>query len=105
MSSFFAPKQDVNPCGNGSEDLIKRINRENNTKKNKYSGTNFDDFLKEEAIYNEVKALAQKELEALCSEDPLELNDTYNLPEDPPGASSDFSNGSDRPATSKKQAV
>ena len=31
-------------------------------KKNKYSGSNFDDFLKEEGIYDEVKALAQKEL-------------------------------------------
>lgn len=33
-------------------------------KKNRYSGSSFDDFLKEEAIYNEVKALAKKELEA-----------------------------------------
>ena len=31
-------------------------------KKNKYSGSNFDDFLKEEGIFDEVKALAQKEL-------------------------------------------
>ena len=30
--------------------------------KNKYSGSSFDDFLKEEAIYEEVKTLAQKEL-------------------------------------------
>ena len=31
-------------------------------KKNKYSGSNFDDFLKDEGIYDEVKTLAQKEL-------------------------------------------
>ena len=31
-------------------------------KNNKYSGSNFDDFLKEEGIFDEVKALAQKEL-------------------------------------------
>ena len=31
-------------------------------KKNKYSGSGFDDFLKEEGIYKEVKTLAQKEL-------------------------------------------
>ena len=30
-------------------------------KKNKYSGSSFDDFLKEEGIYEEVKTLAQKE--------------------------------------------
>lgn len=33
-------------------------------KKNKYSGSNFDDFLKEEGIFDEVKTLAQKELSA-----------------------------------------
>ncbi len=33
-------------------------------KKNKYSGSNFDDFLKEEGMLDEVKALAQKELSA-----------------------------------------
>lgn len=31
-------------------------------KKNKYSGSSFDNFLKEEGIYEEVKTLAQKEL-------------------------------------------
>ena len=31
-------------------------------KKNKYSGSSFDDFLTEEGIFDEVKALAQKEL-------------------------------------------
>ena len=51
-------------------------------KKNKYSGSNFDDFLKEEGIFEEVKALAQKELVA---EDSLEQDDTYDLPEDSPG--------------------
>lgn len=30
-------------------------------KKNKYSGSSFDDFLKEEGIYEEVKTLAQSE--------------------------------------------
>ncbi len=53
--------------------------------KNKYSGSDFDDFLKEEGIYEEVKALAQKELEALRSEEPLESDDTYDLPEEQPG--------------------
>ena len=33
-------------------------------KKNKYSGSSFDNFLKEEGIYEEVKTLAQKELAA-----------------------------------------
>ena len=33
-------------------------------KKNKYSGSSFDDFLKEEGLYEEVKVLAQKELAA-----------------------------------------
>ena len=33
-----------------------------NMKKNKYSGSNFDDFLKEAGIFHEVKTLAQKEL-------------------------------------------
>ena len=33
-----------------------------NMKKNKYSGSSFDDFLKEEGIYEEIKTLAQKEL-------------------------------------------
>ena len=33
-------------------------------KKNKYSGSSFDDFLKEEGIYEAVKVLAQKELAA-----------------------------------------
>ena len=33
-------------------------------KKNKYSGSSFDDCLKEEGIYEEVKTLAQKELAA-----------------------------------------
>ena len=54
-------------------------------KKNRYSGSSFDDFLKEEGIYEEVKVLAQKELEALRSEEPLELNDTYDLPRNSPG--------------------
>lgn len=38
--------------------------RERSMKKNKYSGSSFDDFLKEEGIYEEVKTLAQKELAA-----------------------------------------
>ena len=33
-------------------------------KKNKYSGSSFDDFLREEGIFEEVKALAEKELAA-----------------------------------------
>ena len=36
--------------------------RERSMKNNKYSGSSFDDFLKEEGIYEEVKTLAQKEL-------------------------------------------
>ena len=35
---------------------------ERSMKKNKYSGSSFDDFLKEEGIYEEVKTLAQEEL-------------------------------------------
>lgn len=33
-------------------------------KKHRYSGSSFDDFLKEEGIFEEVKTLAKKELEA-----------------------------------------
>lgn len=36
---------------------------------NKYSGSNFDDFLKEEGIFEEVSLLTQRRLEALPAED------------------------------------
>ena len=45
-------------------------------KKNKYSGSSFDDFLKEEGIFEEVKTLAQKEL--------VKLDDNAKHPEDSP---------------------
>ena len=51
-------------------------------KKNKYSGSNFDDFLKEEGIYEEVKTLAQKELaEARCKRYPKSNNDSEHVSE------------------------
>ena len=46
-------------------------------KKNKYSGSSFDDFLKDEGIFDEVKALAQKELAA---EGSLESDDASEAP-------------------------
>ena len=46
-------------------------------KKNKYSGSSFDDFLKEEGIFDEVKALAQKEL---AVEGSLESDDVSEVP-------------------------
>lgn len=46
--------------------------------KNKYNGSSFDDFLKEEGIYEEVTELAQKELAN------LQDNDTAKFPEAPP---------------------
>ena len=48
--------------------------------KNKYSGSNFDDFLKEEGIYEEVKVLAQKELKVLRDKGLLESDATNELP-------------------------
>ena len=45
-------------------------------KKNKYSGSSFDDFLKEEGIFEEVKTLAQNEL--------AKLDDNDRNPEDSP---------------------
>ncbi len=50
-------------------------------KKNKYSGSSFDDFLKEEGIYEEVTALAQKELQALQTGEP----DDTEIIDDSPG--------------------
>ena len=50
-------------------------------KKNKYSGSSFDDFLKEEGIYEEVTALAQKELQALPTGEP----DDTEIIDDSPG--------------------
>ncbi|MDE0316271.1 MAG: hypothetical protein OXM61_15330 [Candidatus Poribacteria bacterium] len=49
-------------------------------KKNKYSGSSFDDFLKEEGIFEEVTAIAQKELEVSHNKDSLESDDTSELP-------------------------
>ena len=43
-------------------------------------GSNFDDFLKEEGIFEEVTALAQKELEVLRDANPLESDDTSEPP-------------------------
>ncbi len=44
------------------------------------SGSNFDDFLKEEGIFEEVTALAQKELAISRYEAPLEPDDTSEFP-------------------------
>ena len=49
-------------------------------KKNKYSGSNFDDFLKEAGIFEEVTALAQKELTISRDANPLESDDTSEFP-------------------------
>ena len=38
--------------------------------KNKYSRSSFDDFLKDEGVFEEVKAPAQKRWEELQTEDP-----------------------------------
>ena len=53
--------------------------------KHQHRGSDFDDFLKDEGIFEEVKVLAQKELETLPSENLLEPDDTYDVPEDSPG--------------------
>lgn len=53
--------------------------------KDQHRGSDFDDFLKDEGIFEEVKRLAQKELEASHPENSLESDDTYDLPEDSPG--------------------
>ena len=52
----------------------------NNVQKNKYSGSNFDDFLKEEGIYEDVKTLAQKELKVLRDKGSLESDAANELP-------------------------
>lgn len=49
-------------------------------KKNRYSGSNFDDFLKEEGIYEDVKTLAQKELKVLRDKGSLESDAANELP-------------------------
>lgn len=84
MSSFFAPKQDVNPCEKGSGDLIKRIN--------------FDDFLKDEGVFDEVKALAQKEL---VVEGSLESDNASEVPKGSSNASQGLSDGCDTSSISK----
>ena len=53
--------------------------------KDQHRGSDFDDFLKDEGIFEEVKELAQKELEVSHPENPLESDNTYNLPEDSSG--------------------
>ncbi len=52
---------------------------------NKHSGSNFDDFLKEEGIFEEVSALTEKRLAALRAGEVVEVDDTYELPEDSTG--------------------
>ena len=49
---------------------------------NKYHGSKFDDFLKEEGIYEEVKALAQKRWKELKTED---MSDTPEIIEESSG--------------------
>jgi hypothetical protein len=49
---------------------------------NKYSGSNFDDFLKEKGIFDEVSALTKKRLAALRAGEIVEVDDTSELPED-----------------------
>lgn len=53
--------------------------------RDQHQGSDFDDFLKDEGIFEEVKVLAQKELEASHPEHLLESDDTYDFPEDSPG--------------------
>ena len=49
---------------------------------NKHHGSDFDDYLKEKGMFEEVSELAQKEWEALQAEVP---DDIETLPEDSPG--------------------
>ena len=49
---------------------------------NKYSGSNFDDFLREEGIFEEVDALTEKRLEALRAGEVVEIDDTSDFSED-----------------------
>ena len=48
-------------------------------KNNRYSGSNFDDFLKEEGIYEEVTAIAQKELKSLHNNRGVESDPSSEL--------------------------
>ena len=49
---------------------------------NKHSGSKFDDFLKEEGIFEEVSALTEKRLAALRAGEVVELDDTSEPLED-----------------------
>lgn len=53
---------------------------ETNMKKNKFSGSDFHDFLKEEGIYEEVTTEVQIELEEVQDKGQLELNNNNELP-------------------------
>ena len=52
---------------------------------NKYSGSNFDDFLKEKGIFEKVSALTEERLVALRAGEIVEVDDTSELPEDSTG--------------------
>jgi hypothetical protein len=47
---------------------------------NKHSGSNFDDFLKEKGIFDEMSALTEKRLAALRAGEIVEVDDTSELP-------------------------
>lgn len=50
-------------------------------KKNKYRGSNFHDFLKEEGIFEEVSAIAQKELEGMHNKGEHGSDNSSQLPD------------------------
>lgn len=51
---------------------------------NKYRGRNFEDYLKEKGISEEVSTRARKRWEALCAEVSVVPEDTTKSPSDPP---------------------
>ena len=57
---------------------------------NKYRGSNFEDYLKEKGISEEVSARAKKRWKALRAEASVVLGDTTKSPGDPPQQSNGF---------------
>lgn len=52
---------------------------------NKHRGSNFDDYLKEKGISEEVSALAKQRWEELRTETSNEVENTADIPDNPPG--------------------
>ena len=57
---------------------------------NKHRGSNFNDYLKERGLLKEVLTLARKRWEVLCSEVPLETENTTEVSSNPPKRSNNL---------------